>query len=148
MSFTGGADKSLARPGRKKLQRPNSNFCKPLKKKSEGCPSNQVFSAAMTSTSDEKWRTLNCFFSKVGLRTYQHPSKNTAIYPRRVVTCFVSHNNYQLTLQRRNIICLIQGLSPYRAVNTFHLGYKNQSVYAVSGTSRCLFSDKYKTHKY
>jgi len=34
----------------------------------------------------------------------------------------------------------------YRAVNTFHLGYKNQSVYAVSGTSPCLFSDKYKTH--
>ena len=33
------------------------------------------------------------------------------------------------------------------AVNTFHLGCKNQSVYAVSGTSRCLFSDKYKTHK-
>jgi hypothetical protein len=30
----------------------------------------------------------------------------------------------------------------------FHLGYKTQSVYAVSGTSRCLFSDKYKTHKY
>ena len=30
----------------------------------------------------------------------------------------------------------------------FHLGYKNKSVYAVSGTSRCLFSDKYKTHKY
>jgi hypothetical protein len=38
--------------------------------------------------------------------------------------------------------------SAYRAVNTFHLGYKNQSVYAISGTSRCLFSDKYKTHKY
>ena len=31
---------------------------------------------------------------------------------------------------------------------TFHLGYKNQSVYAVSGTSRSFFSDKYKTHKY
>jgi len=38
--------------------------------------------------------------------------------------------------------------STYRAVNTFQLGYKNQSVYAASGTSRCLFSDKYKTHKY
>ena len=25
---------------------------------------------------------------------------------------------------------------------------KNQSVYDVSGTSHCLFSDKYKTHKY
>ena len=35
-----------------------------------------------------------------------------------------------------------------RAVNTFNLGYKNQSVYAVSDTSRSLFSDKYKTHKY
>ena len=30
----------------------------------------------------------------------------------------------------------------------FSSGYKNQLVYAVSGTSRCLFSDKYKTHKY
>jgi len=37
--------------------------------------------------------------------------------------------------------------APTRAVNTFHLGYKNQSVYGVSGTSHCLFSDKYKTHK-
>ena len=36
----------------------------------------------------------------------------------------------------------------YRAVNTFQLGYKNKSVYAVSCTRRCLFSDKYKTHKY
>ena len=31
------------------------------------------------------------------------------------------------------------------AVSTYHLCYKNQSVYAVSGTIRCLFSDKYKT---
>ena len=45
------------------------------------------------------------------------------------------------------ILSLVQP-SPYRAVNTFHFSYKNQSVYAVSGTSRCLFSDKYKTHKY
>ena len=30
----------------------------------------------------------------------------------------------------------------------FSSRYKNQSVYAVSGTSRCSFSDKYKTHKY
>ena len=47
---------------------------------------------------------------------------------------------------KRRLLCLNTQL--YRAVNTFHLGYKNQSVYAVSGTSRCLFSDKYKTHKY
>jgi hypothetical protein len=37
---------------------------------------------------------------------------------------------------------LFKIFSPYRAVNTHCLGYKNQSVYAVSGTSRCLFSDK------
>ena len=37
--------------------------------------------------------------------------------------------------------------SSYRAVNTFHLGYKNQSVYYISVTSRCLFSDPHKTHK-
>ena len=30
----------------------------------------------------------------------------------------------------------------------FQSCYKNQSVYAVSGTSRCLFSDKYKINKY
>ena len=29
--------------------------------------------AAMTSASDEKWRPFNCLFSRVGLRTYQHP---------------------------------------------------------------------------
>ena len=79
----GGADKSLARPGRKQATATKlgiysthfprssihflarcSNFCKPLKKKnSEGCPSNQVSTAAMTSASDEKWGPFNCFFS-------------------------------------------------------------------------------------
>ena len=53
-----------------------------------------------------------------------------------------------LTLYIWSADCFIQRPSSYRAVNTFHLDYKNQSVYAVSGTSRCLFSDKYKIHKY
>jgi hypothetical protein len=38
--------------------------------------------------------------------------------------------------------------SPYRAVNTLHLGYKNQSVNAVWGNNRSLFLDPHKTHKY
>jgi len=42
--------------------------------------------------------------------------------------------------------CFIYRPSPYSAVNTFHLSYKNQSDYGVSGTSRCFFSDKYKTY--
>jgi len=33
-------------------------------------------------------------------------------------------------------------------VNTRRLGYKNQSVNAVQGNNRCLFSDPLKTHKY
>jgi hypothetical protein len=52
------------------------------------------------------------------------------------------------TFERRSVDCFIERPSPYRAVNTFYLGYKNQSVHDVSGTSRCLFSDKYKTHEY
>ena len=44
--------------------------------------------------------------------------------------------------------CFIYKTQSVRAVNTFQLGYKTQSVYAVSGTSRCLFSDKYNTRKY
>ena len=27
----------------------------------------------MTSAPDEKWQRFNCFFSRVGVRTYQHP---------------------------------------------------------------------------
>jgi hypothetical protein len=35
---------------------------------------------------------------------------------------------FELTFQRRNVICFILGISPYRAVNTFYHGYKNQTV--------------------
>jgi hypothetical protein len=79
ISVQGGADKSSARPGRKhatatKLEIYStysplstihflgrcSNFCKPLKSNSECCSSNQVSAAAMTSVSDENWRSYNC----------------------------------------------------------------------------------------
>jgi hypothetical protein len=42
----------------------------------------------------------------------------------------------------------VQRSSPYRAVNTLRLGYKNQPVNVVYGINRCLFSDPHKTHKY
>jgi len=42
-------------------------------KKTEFCPPNQVSAAAMTTASEEKLRLFNRFFSRVGLRTYQHP---------------------------------------------------------------------------
>jgi len=81
-SIQGGADKSLDRPGRKQATATKlgiystcsprssihclalcSNFCKSLKKNSGACPSNEVSMAAITSASDEKWRSFNCFFS-------------------------------------------------------------------------------------
>jgi len=83
--WRGDADKSLARPRRKQatatklgiysIYSPRSsihflarcsNFCKPLKRNSEACPSNQVSAAAMTSASDEKWRPFDFFFPVQG----------------------------------------------------------------------------------
>ena len=80
-TILGSADKSLAQPGRKQAianklgiystysQRSSihflarcTNFYKPLKKNSAGCPSNQVSAAAVTSASEEKWTTFSCFF--------------------------------------------------------------------------------------
>jgi hypothetical protein len=40
-------------------------------------------------------------------------------------------------------ICFIYGLSAYSAVNTFHLGDKNQFLDVVWGKSFCLFWDPY-----
>ena len=69
-----GADKFLARPGRKQATATKLYLLQATqKKKFKGCPSNQVSPAAMISASDEKWRPFNCFFSRVGHRTYHHP---------------------------------------------------------------------------
>ena len=78
---TRGGDKSLGQPGKKatatklgiySTYSPRSSihflvrcykFCKPLKKNSECCPTNQVSAVAMTSAPDKNWRPFNCFFS-------------------------------------------------------------------------------------
>jgi len=46
----------------------------------------------MTSASDEKWRTFNCFFSRVTLRTYQHPCNVTATYFHYKKSLIISTN--------------------------------------------------------
>jgi hypothetical protein len=69
-----GAGKSLAQPGRRQATvNKQKHMLAKKKKNSEGCPSNQVSTAAMTSALNKKWLPFNCFFSRVGLRTYQHP---------------------------------------------------------------------------
>jgi hypothetical protein len=47
---------------------------------------------------------------------------------------------------KRRLLYLKTQYVLYRAVNTFHLGYKNQSFQVVWGRSRCWFSDKHKTN--
>ena len=122
-----GADKSLARPRRKQATATKleiystyvpwssihflarcSNFCKPLKNNSEGCPSNHFSAEAMTSASDENWRPFNCFFSLVGLRIYQHPCKEEA--EGAVREC--------LWMQEPNLYCFVPSLS-----NLHHFGW-------------------------
>jgi len=52
------------------------------------------------------------------------------------------------TVGFEGLIYITHKLSSYRAVNTLLLGYKNQSVNAVEGNNRCLFSVPHRTHKY
>ena len=40
---------------------------------------------------------------------------------------------------RTRFICVIQGLSAYRAVNTLHFSYKDQSVNEIRITEKLLF---------
>jgi hypothetical protein len=77
--------------------------------------------------------------------TLKKTNQSTDYVSTERISITIIHKFNPLKMKRR---LLYLKTSSYRAVNTFHLGYKNQSVYAVSGTSRCLFSDKYKTHKY
>ena len=77
----GGADKSLARPGTKQATVTKlgiystysprssihflahcSNFCKPLKKNQNVVRLTRSPRQQLTSASDEKWRSFNCFF--------------------------------------------------------------------------------------
>jgi len=51
----------------------------------------------MTSSSDEKWRPFNCFFSRVGLRTYQHPCTSRNVHIRKKL------GQYALTHNTRKI---------------------------------------------
>jgi hypothetical protein len=51
--------------------------------------------------------------------------------------------NINLLKTKRNLLYI--RIQPYRAVNTFHHVYKNQSVNDVYSKRRCLFWDPYKT---
>jgi len=64
------------------------------------------------------------------------------LYSEIIAVCSQIHTKHINTLWGQNVEC-----RTYRAVNTLHLGYKNQPVDAVQRNNRCLFSDLHKTHK-
>jgi len=82
-------------------------------------------------------------------RTDIKVGKTVSLYQRELLkkrpslVCFL----YPLSNSKLNLSC-VQMFSPYRAVNTLLLGYKNQSVSAVQGNNGCLFWDPHKTSKY
>jgi len=69
------------------------------------------------------------------------------LYREIIAVCSQIHTKHINTLCAQNVELYIKTQS-YRAVNTLRLYYKNQSVNAVWGNNRCLFSDPHKTHKY
>jgi len=80
-----GADKSLARPGSKQptatkllqaTQKKIQKFVRPTRSPRQQWPPRRT----------KKWRTFNCFFSRVGLRIYQHPGRRQERSQGRAVT--------------------------------------------------------------
>ena len=60
--------------------------------------------AAMTSASDEKWRPFSCFFSRDGLRTYQHPCTKYLTVKKK---CLVRENR---TIEKQLNCCEVRNV--------------------------------------
>jgi hypothetical protein len=53
----------------------------------------------MTSASEEKWRLFNCFFRRVGLRTYQHHCTGVYLiskYYKKIIDSGLWLNTYHI----------------------------------------------------
>ena len=76
----------------------------------------------MTSASEKKWRPFNCFFSWVGLRTYQQP-------------CTYSFT-YLLTYSRSSV--LPEKLTGFQLVKKFPSYYGKRRFNTAFTNARCL----------
>jgi len=66
-------------------------------------------------------------------------------YREVIAVCSEIHTKHINRVWAEQRIICIQSVT---RINTLCVGYTNQSVNAVWGNNRCLFSDPYKTHKY
>jgi hypothetical protein len=86
------------------------------------------------------WEVIKCMSAE----EYWHICSDAAFrFSVRECHLFMTSNHLKT---KRRLLCLKAQFVP-RSKNV-HPGNKNQSIYEVSSTSRCLFSDKYKTYKY
>ena len=116
------------------------------------CPAHLIFLDFITRTIfGEQHRSLSS-----SLRNFLHSPVTSSLGPNILLNTLFSNNlRLRSSLSVSNQL-LVHHVTSRLYLKTqavprckhFHLGYRNQSVYAVSGTSRCLFSGKYKTHKY
>jgi hypothetical protein len=79
------------------------------------------------------WHSILKDYVKITFKTTQQIYSPTTLMfisppPPKKKKNVLSHSKSCLTFCRRNVICIIYGNSPYRAVSTFHRGYKNQPV--------------------
>jgi len=83
----------------------------------------------MTPASDEKWRPFNCFFSRVGLRTYQHP-------------CILAIMAQEMPLVTMSHLCLnlstfgTQFLQANKEENTIRVSYLTVSMSLNTGLEK------------
>ena len=89
--FYRGADKSLARPARKQTKATKLTFASHLQKIQNFVRPNRSPRQQWPPRRDKKWRTFNCFFSRVGLRTYQHPLLSHGDASCAIATAFLCH---------------------------------------------------------
>jgi hypothetical protein len=76
----------------------------------------------------------NCLLKHVTEENIEGRIEVTGIRGRRRKQLLNAIN--PLTTER---IYFIKRFNAYRAVNTLHFGYKNQSINVLQGKSRCLF---------
>jgi hypothetical protein len=106
---------------------------------SANCETRKFWSTSLTVTSGTKsWNHLLNFWLKVSTKPLDiGHSVSSAVFALRQASKHYGQAELYNYITR-----------PSRAVNTLRLSYKNQSVYAVCGNNRCLFSDPHITHKY
>jgi hypothetical protein len=109
--------------------------------------SSSLNSVRVKSCKDERHKTFHTsvfIFIFTSRRRYQNETWRYECLAYS--SCLMQEMASPSSLWTLRLACITY-IRSYRAVNTFRLGYKNQSVNAVQWNNRCLFWDPYEAHK-